>query len=505
MSGVVETPVVAVEGLTKRYGEVIACDRVDLDLHHGRIHGILGENGAGKTTLMRMLVGLVLPDAGTIAIDGKRCTITDPIDAAAHGIGMVHQHLSLVDALTVWENVALGDDQRLDREHTCALVAEISRRYGLEVNPYAVVADLPVGIRQRVELIKCLRRDPRVLILDEPTSLLTPEESRQLFAALRTVVDSEDRTVALVSHRLDEVLEATDDITVMRRGRVVDRIDTADTDAAELANAMVGRSVIWRGEERTLPDEPDPTPILEIRGATVVDDIGHRPLDAFDLSVGAGEIVGVAGIDGNGQTELVDVMSSLTPLSDGSVVVDGVEVPTGRAGAMTDAGIGVIPADRHDSGVVLEMTVAQNLAMVDIAHRARFGIVHRADIDDRAGALIDEYDIDCAGPDAPMWSLSGGNQQRVVLARELSRGPRVLIAAQPTRGLDVGAIEYLNAQLRAAADRGVGVMLISAEIDEVLDLSSRIAVIFGGTIIGGMPRGDADREHLGMLLGGVAT
>ncbi len=510
---------IRLDQVTKRYGSVTACDQVDLTLTCGRIHGVLGENGAGKSTLMKIMIGLVMPDAGSITIDGSRVRLVDPITAAEHGIGMVHQHFSLVEPLKVWENVALGDEGRLRPAEIRDRVAEISERYGLDVDPDAVVGELPVGVRQRVEIIKCLRRDPSILIFDEPTSVLTPGESERLFETLRHVVVAEGRAVALVSHKLDEILKATDEVTIMRHGRVVDHVVTSDVDASTLAAAMVGRQVSLRSERVALgvvdsdldgtevpaaPEELAPV-ALEIENLRVRTSDGRTLLDDLSLWVREGEIVGVAGVEGNGQRELADVLSSLTDAAGGEIRVAGVPVATGRAGAMAAAGVGVIPEDRHDSGVVLEMTVAENLALVDPARLATGGVIDRRRLREHAEALITEFDISCAGPDAPLFSLSGGNQQRVVLARELSQRPTVLIAAQPTRGLDVGAIEYMTACLRRAAESGVGVLLISNELEEILDLAHRIIVISEGRIIGEMDRAAADLHRIGLLMGGHAA
>jgi simple sugar transport system ATP-binding protein len=524
------TPAVDLASITKHYGRVVACDDVDLQLHAGRIHGILGENGAGKTTLMRILIGLVQPDRGTITLAGRETVIHDPQTAADMGIGMVHQHLSLVESLTVWENVLLGDHARFDRRRAREQVAETAEHYGLGIDPDRRVGDLSAGLRQRVELIKCLRRDPAILILDEPTSVLTPAESEQLFTTLREVIARERRAVALVSHKLAEVLHATDEITIMRHGRVVDRRSTADASAAALARAMVGREVSLRTSAAALGaitltetgelDAAEPeslahdgpavgTPesraaMLVVRDARVVRD-GVAVLDHLSVEVHGGEIVGVAGVEGNGQRELGDLMSSLIHLDSGTVTIDGATVDTRRAGCMARHGVAVIPEDRHDSGCVLDMTIAENLLIDRPGSVARFGFVSKARLRRRAEELMSEFEIQGAAPDAPMRSLSGGNQQRVVLARELSHRPKVLVASQPTRGLDVGAIEYTNARLRAAAAAGIAVLLISTELDEILDLSDRIVVMSRGRIIGELDRGAATSERLGLLLGGVAA
>ncbi|MCU0272923.1 MAG: ABC transporter ATP-binding protein [Acidimicrobiales bacterium] len=499
-----DPPAVVLRGITKRFGPVLACDSVDLTLRRGRVHGVLGENGAGKSTLMNVLIGLVTPDRGTLEIHGVPVRLRDPVDAAAHGIGMVHQHDSLVDALTVWENVALGDRGRLDPATVRARVVELGERYGLEVDPDARVADLPAGLRQRVEILSCLRRDPSILLFDEPTSALTPEESEQLFRALRRVVREEGRAVALVSHRLDEILRATDEVTVMRQGAVVERLATAEADADRLAVAMVGRTIPRRAERPGAPGFVAVPPVLAVRDAVIRRPDGRRALDGCTLEVRPGEIVGVAGVAGNGQRALADLLSSLERLDAGSVEVDGVVVPTGDAGAMAAAGVAVIPEDRHDSGIVLDMTVAENLVLVDVAAVSTRGVLSRGRIRDRALELIDRFGIVCSGPDAPLWSLSGGNQQRVVLARELSHGPRVLVAAQPSRGLDIGAIDDVTSRIREVAAAGVGVLLISSDLDEILELSDRIVVLLRGRIIGELSRREADRDRLGRLLGGEA-
>ena len=526
-------PAVQLIGITKRFGAVVACDSVDLALQRGQIHGLLGENGAGKSTLMKILIGLVLPDAGAISIDGTVQSIHDPLTASALGIGMVHQHFSLVDALTVWENVTLGDSGRLDPNATRTRIGEIAEQYGLVIDPDKRVGDLTAGLRQRVEIIKCLRRDPSIVIFDEPTSVLTPEESEQLFESLRYVVAAESRTVVLVSHKLDEVLHATDDITIMRQGKVVDQRRSADANAPTLARAMVGREVSLRSERAALGihllDETDldetetdetansdareaahdigPTaqPVLRIDKAVAHDAGGVVALDEFTLEMYPGEIVGVAGVEGNGQRELGDVLSSLLTLSSGTVTVDGTPVPTGKSGAMAKAGIGAIPEDRHDSGLVLDMTVAENRVLVDQSRAATRGLFDQKRLNAFALEMIGQFNIACSGPNAPMWSVSGGNQQRVVLARELAQEPKILVAAQPTRGLDVGAIEYMSHRLEAAAATGVAVLLISRELEEILELSHRIIVMHSGRIVGEMPRAQANFETLGLLMGGATA
>ncbi|MGH1489560.1 MAG: ABC transporter ATP-binding protein [Acidimicrobiales bacterium] len=540
-------PAVELLGITKRFGAVVACDDVDLALKRSRIHGILGENGAGKSTLMKILIGLVLPDSGQIRVDGKESVIQDPLDASSLGIAMVHQHFSLVEALTVWENVALGEAGRLDPAAVRNRIGDISDEYGLAIEPDARVGDLTAGLRQRVEIIKCLRRNPNIVVFDEPTSVLTPDESEQLFISLRHVVAAEGRAVVLVSHKLDEILASTDEVTIMRRGAVVDRMDTNETDARTLARGMVGRDVSLRSERAAfglLSDvatnggsEAEPVaetesaseleseseteagteagvstaPVLRSEPVLRIDDVTARGpggvtlLDGLSLQVGAGEIVGIAGVEGNGQRTLGDLLSSLVGLESGSVQVNDTVVKTGRSGAMAAAGISVIPEDRHDSGVVLDMTVAENLVLVNPERFAKNGVLDSKRLQAFAEEMIEKFDIACAGPDAPLWSLSGGNQQRVVLARELSHSPAVLVAAQPTRGLDVGAIEYMTDQLRRAAADGVAVLLISSELEEVMDLAHRIVVMHAGRSVGEMSRAEADLDRIGMLMGGATS
>jgi len=520
-------PAVRLTDVTKRYGPVVACSGVDLELLPGEVHGILGENGAGKSTLMKILIGLVQPDDGAIALGGREVVIHDPQTAAQLGIGMVHQHLSLVEALTVWENVLLGDTSKFDRSTARRQVMETADHYGLAIDPDRCVGELSAGLRQRVELIKCLRRDPKILILDEPTSVLTPAESEQLFTTLRDVVATEQRAVALVSHKLAEILHATDNVTIMRQGRVVERCRTSEATASSLARAMVGREVLLRASAAALgatdlvddlsdagvsattdviaaPIVDTRPVVLRIDGARVVRD-GVAVLDDLHLEVRAGEIVGVAGVEGNGQRELGDLLSSLVTLDGGCVTVNGVTARTGRAGSMAELGVGVIPEDRHDSGCVLDLSVAENLLLDRMESITRFGIVDRRAMRRRAIELMREFDIQASGPDAMFASLSGGNQQRVVLARELGQRPEVLVAAQPTRGLDVGAIEYMSNRLRAAAASGIAVLLVSTELEEILELSDRIVVLSRGRVIGELDRREATSERLGLLLGGVET
>ncbi|MDG4764671.1 ABC transporter ATP-binding protein [Solwaraspora sp. WMMD406] len=539
-----KAPALTLRGVSKRYGPVVACDAVDLTVRPGEIHGLLGENGAGKSTLMKILLGLVHRDGGTIERDGRPVEIDTPQAAADLGLGMVHQHFSLIEPLSVWENVILGDTGRVDKAAACAQVETVAQRYGLPIDPLTRVDRLSAGERQRVELIKCLRRDPSVLILDEPTSVLTQAESAELFTVLRRVVQAENRAVILISHKLAEIVAATDRVTVLRRGAVVFHGATADTTPQSLARQMVGREVSLRAESAALgllpvertsdesatpaepatsdaaadrpatvpPDQPaadgsaSPAtpPALRLRDVTVL--LGDLPiLDTLNLDVAAGEIVGLYGVEGNGQATLGDLLSGLVVPDSGGVELAGAPVDLAAPGALHLAGLGIVPEDRHRSGVVLDMTIAENLAMKSLAAvSGSGGLLNRRRMHQIARQRMAEFNIVAPSPDTPVRSLSGGNQQRVVLARELSAGPKVLVAAQPTHGLDVGAIEDMYVRLRAAAAEGVAVLLISTELEEVMALADRIAVISSGRIVGVLTTEQATAERLGMLVGGVS-
>lgn len=520
---------VELRGITKRFGRLVACRDVDLAVRDGEIHGLLGENGAGKSTLMKLLIGLVPSDAGEVRLRGRPVVVKDPVHAASLGLAMAQQHFSLVERLRVWENVALAHRGKLKRRQAVSAIEEISRRYGLVTDPNARVEDLTVGQRQRVELVKCLSLKPEVLILDEPTSVLTSAESRELFAVLREVVRRDGLAVILISHKLDEVLQATDRITILRDGSVVASMQTCDANAHQLAQSMVGREVLLQAEMAAVgllgtdgADRGalgDPTgggvgaegvkgaaqgaaPVLRLDQVTVRSPLGETLLDGFSVEVRPGEIVGMAGVDGNGQSTVGDVMSGIASVESGTIEVAGHRVPP-RAVDLLRAGVGVIPEDRHASGCILGMSVGENLVATNLdAYRGRSGLLDRGAIRRRAAKLMEEYGVAAPSPDVAMSTLSGGNQQRVVVARELAREPAVLVAVQPSRGLDVGAIEFISERLKAAARRGVGILLISSELDELLALSERIVVIHAGRIVGEMARDQIDVERLGLLMGG---
>lgn len=510
--------------VTKRFGPVVACRGVCLAVRRGQIHGLLGENGAGKTTLMKVLIGLVPTDGGKIRLGGRPVTVRDPVHAASLGLAMAQQHFSLVERLRVWENVALAHQGKMKRRDATRAIAEIGERYGLMTDSNARVEDLTVGQRQRVELIKCLSLKPEVLILDEPTSVLTQAESRELFSVLRQVVLRDELSVILISHNLNDVLQATDVVTIMRDGSVVASLPTAEADAHQLAKAMVGREVLLQAEMAAvgLLDEDAvsmvgedghsaqgrATVATERRAALRLTEVSARGpagtllLNDLSVEVGEGEIVGVAGVDGNGQAAIGDVMSGVLGVEKGTIEVCGRQVAA-RARDLIDAGVGVIPEDRHSSGCILRMSVEENLVATDLgSFRRPTGLLDRRTMRHRALELMEAYGITAPSPQVPMSALSGGNQQRVVVARELSRNPKVVVAVQPCHGLDVGAIEYISEQLRMAASQGAGILLISSELDELLALAHRIVVIHGGRIIGEMPRVGIDIERLGLLMGG---
>ncbi len=514
-----------IHGVTKRYGAVLACDDVSVAVGAGEVHGLLGQNGAGKSTLMKIVAGIVRPDHGEVRVDGNTLPPADPHAASAAGVGMVHQHFSLVEPLLVWENVTLGEAGRLSERESVARVTELGERYGLAVDPHARISDLAPGERQRVEIIKCLRRDPRVVILDEPTSVLTQTEAKRLFDVLGMLVRDEQRAVVLISHRLEEVLEVTERVTVLRDGRVVATLETAEADVNTLATEMLGRSVSLRREaaaiglavagEEVWPaetaDEAETTaakaataaPALEIEEATVRAPDGHRLLDELSLTMNAGEVLGVAGVEGNGQAALSDVIAGLQRLDGGTLRVGGKPIRTG-GGRDPDA-IGIVPADRHESGCVLQLSLAENLVLDRPEEVMRHGFLSRRLLRAHAERLVAEFAIATPSVDILVGALSGGNQQRVVLARELSRIPKVLVVSQPTQGLDVGAMEDIWTRLRAAAADGVAVLVISTDLDEIIALSDRVAVISRGRIVGEIAHGELDHDRLGLLMGGTAA
>jgi len=490
-------PLVVLEGITKHFPGVVANDDVSLELRAGEVHALVGENGAGKSTLMRILYGMYPADAGRFMVRGEEVRIHSPRDAIARGIGMVHQHFVLVDPFTVAENVILGDEGGavLDEDGAERKVKELADTYGFQIDPHALVEDLSVGEEQRVEILKALYRGVDILILDEPTAVLTPAETGDLFENLRRL-RADGKSIVFISHKLDEVLEIADRITVLRRGVVVGATTPAQTSKAQLAEMMVGRPVLFRLEK---PQVEIGEPVLEL------DDLTGGRLHGLSLEVRAGEIVGVAGVEGNGQRDLADTIMGLQPLDGGHVVLEGRDLATLTTAEIRNAGVGFIPEDRHDQGLVLGMTLWENsvLGRQDDAPFVRRGILSLRTIKDMARKLVKLFDVRARSIDVTAGALSGGNQQKLILARELETDPRLLLAAQPTRGLDVGAIEFVWRQILDQKAAGRGVLLISAELDEIYALSDRILTLYEGRITGEFPP-DAPPEDVGRgMLGAV--
>jgi len=499
-----ETPVLELRGITKRFPGIVANDRIDFDLRPGEVHALLGENGAGKSTLMNVLYGLYRPDEGEILISGKAVTMGSPGDAIAQGIGMVHQHFMLIPVMTVAENIVLATEPTrggvlLDYGAAADRVRELSSAFGLAVDPEARIENITVGQEQRVEILKALYRGAEILILDEPTAVLTPQEAGELFEVLESL-KSQGKSIIFISHKLNEVLEVADRISVLRRGKLVETRDGAGATEADLARAMVGREVLFQVDKRpAAPGEP----LLVVEDLRVLDERGLEAVRGISFGVRAGEIVAIAGVDGNGQTELVDALTGLRSPTSGHVRVGGTELTGASARRHLDAGIGHIPEDRQKRGLVLDFSLAENLALHDYGKRpnSRFGWLFPSRLLAVARRLLKEFDVRGGAPGTRASALSGGNQQKVVVAREVGRDPRVLIAAQPTRGLDVGAIEYVHRRLVAARDEGKAVLLVSLELEEVLFLSDRILVIYEGRIAGEFGP-DAGEEELGIAMTG---
>ena len=499
-------PVLELRDITKAFPGVLANDHINLTLQEGEIHALLGENGAGKTTLMNVLYGLYTQDEGDIFIRGNQVTIENPNDAIGRGIGMVHQHFMLVPVLTVTENVMLGVEPTrnrifLDRATAARRVREISEQYGLEVDPNAYIKNLSVGVQQRVEIIKLLYREADILILDEPTAVLTPQEVEDLFEIVQTLVDR-GKSVIFITHKLNEVMSIADRITVLRNGRVVGTTRPEETNQAELAAMMVGREVVLQVEKE--PAQRAET-VLDVNDLQVMDDRSNLAVRGVSFEVKAGEVLGVAGVQGNGQTELVEALTGLRSVEAGQVQILGKDLTGASPRRILEQGVAHVPEDRQKDGLVLSFPVANNMVLNTyyVKPFARFVVLDQEKILSEAEKRVREFDVRTPSVLTPVSKLSGGNQQKVIVAREFSRPIKLLIASQPTRGLDVGSIEYIHGRIIEKRDEGTAVLLVSPELDEVMSLSDRIGVMYEGEIVDIIPAEEATREQIGLLMAGV--
>jgi ABC-type uncharacterized transport system ATPase subunit len=499
-----DVPVLELRGITKRFPGVLANDDIDFDLRRGEVHALLGENGAGKSTLMSILYGLYTPDSGEILMNGTPAPIHSPRDAIELGIGMVHQHFMLIPVMTVTENIVLAQEPKhaavlLDYDAAAQRVRELSTSFGLAVDPNARIEKITVGQQQRVEILKALYRGAEILILDEPTAVLTPQEAKELFAIIDNLKE-QGKSVVFITHKLNEVLAVADRITVLRRGKRVETIPREGATEAGLARSMVGREVLLRVEKK--PGQPG-KPLLEAEDLVVRDDRGLEAIRGVSFNVRSGEILGIAGVDGNGQTELIDALTGLRHSAGGHIRVAGNDLSRATARQALDAGMGHIPEDRHRRGLILDFNLAENLVLHDYGKEpfSRLGWINPRGWFRWARGLLQEFDVRGGGPTTRGGSLSGGNQQKVVIAREVSRDPSVLIAAQPTRGLDVGAIEFVHRRLVEQRDAGKAVLLVSLELEEILSLSDRILVLYEGQIVAEFPP-DVSEEEVGIAMTG---
>jgi ABC-type uncharacterized transport system ATPase subunit len=499
-------PILELRGITKRFPGVLANDNIDLTLNKGEIHALLGENGAGKSTLMNILYGLYDQDEGQVFVNGEEINVNSPRDAIASGIGMVHQHFMLVPVFTVTENVMLGDETTraggfLDRKSPAERIREISSEYSLEVDPESYVKDLPVGVQQRVEIIKLLYREADILILDEPTAVLTPQEVDELFTIMRSLVDS-GKSIIFITHKLREVLTFADRITVIRAGKVVGTTTPKKADQNKLAAMMVGRDVMLEVDKKPAKVKGK---VLEVKDLVVLDDLNQVAVKNITFDVHAGEILGIAGVQGNGQTELVKAITGLSHPIQGKMDLLGTDITKATPRMITELGSAHIPEDRQRDGLVLTATVADNMVLNTyyLDPFAKNVIIQEDEVYSNAEKIIDNFDVRTPSALIPVGSLSGGNQQKVIVGREFSRPIKFLVASQPTRGLDVGSIEYIHNRLLEKRDDGCAILLVSTELDEVMELSDRIAVMFNGEIIAIVDSEKVTKEKIGLLMAGV--
>lgn len=499
-----EEYVIEMLNIRKEFSGFVANDNITLQLKKGEIHALLGENGAGKSTLMNVLFGLYQPEAGEIKVKGESVKITDPNVANDLGIGMVHQHFMLVDTFTVTENIILGKETSkagvIDIKTAEEEVRKISERYGLAVDPQAKIADISVGMQQRVEILKTLYRGAEILIFDEPTAVLTPQEIKELIQIFKTLIN-EGKSIILITHKLKEIMEVCDRVTVIRKGKGIGTVNVSETNPTKLASLMVGREVTFKTEKTEAHPTSD---VLLISDLVVKDSRGVEAVKGLNLNVRAGEIVGIAGVDGNGQSELIEAITGLRKADKGSIKLNNKEILNLTPRKITESGLAHIPQDRHKHGLVLNYSIGENMVLQTYYQKpfSRSGIMSFKQIYDKARALISEFDVRTPSEYTPARALSGGNQQKAIIGREVDRDPDILIAAQPTRGLDVGAIEFIHQRLIDQRDNGKAVLLISFELDEIMNVSDRIAVIYEGEIVAVVDPKETTEQELGLLMAG---
>ncbi|WNS79673.1 ABC transporter ATP-binding protein [Domibacillus sp. DTU_2020_1001157_1_SI_ALB_TIR_016] len=496
--------VIEMLGIRKEFNGFVANDNITLQLAKGEIHALLGENGAGKSTLMNVLFGLYQPEAGRIRVNGQDVHITDPNKANDLGIGMVHQHFMLVDTFTVTENIVLGNEPKkfgtVNMKKAEQKVRELSEQYGLSVDPTAKIADISVGMQQRVEILKTLYRGAEILIFDEPTAVLTPQEIKELIGIMRALI-KEGKSIILITHKLKEIMEVCDRVTVIRKGKGIGTVDVSETNPNHLASLMVGRDVTFTTEKTEAAPAHN---VLEVRGLSVNDSRGVPAVRNLNLDVRAGEIVGICGVDGNGQTELIEAITGLRKAAEGSIQLNGKDITGFKPRKVTEAGVGHIPQDRHKHGLVLDYPIGTNIVLQTYYQKpySKAGIMNYKEVYKKATTLIKEFDVRTPSETTLARALSGGNQQKAIIGREVDRNPDLLIAAQPTRGLDVGAIEFIHRRLIEQRDNGKAVLLLSFELDEIMNVSDRIAVIYEGQIVANVDPKTTTEQELGLLMAG---